>query len=86
MENKKNHHGRKPGRKPGRPPHNPDYDPEELMRELLDMAVEVYNVTHEIKATAVELDLPANKVKKLLITAEVISYPEAREIQQLFKI
>lgn len=91
MENKRNYHGHKSGRKPsrkfghkpGRPPQKPDYDPEKLMRELLDAVVEVYREKNEIKATALELDLPPNKIKKLLITAEVISYPETEQIQQL---
>jgi len=37
----------------------------------------------EIKVTALGLDLPLNKVKKLLITAKAISYPEMEQIQQL---
>lgn len=53
--------------KRGRPPKK-DYDPEVLMRELIDTVSEVYRTTREIKATALELSLPPNKVKKLLIT------------------
>lgn len=79
MENKRNHRGRKPGR----PPQKPDYDPEEIMRELLDAVVEVYREKNEIKATALELDLPPNKVMKLLITAKVLCYQETEQIQEL---
>ena len=43
----------------------------------------MYQEKREIKATALELDLPPNKVKKLLITAKVISYPETERIQSL---
>ena len=53
------------------------------MTELLDAVVEVYMKLREIKATAIELDLPPNKVKKLLITAGVINYPETGQIQWL---
>ncbi|KAI4443330.1 hypothetical protein [Schaedlerella arabinosiphila] len=67
----------------GRSPHKPNYSPEELMAERLDAVVEVYMKLREIKATALELDLPPNKVKKLLITAKVLSYPETGEIQRL---
>lgn len=71
MENKR-------GCKRGRPPHKPDYDPETLTRELIDTVVEVYNSTNSLKSTALELDLPPNKVKKLLITAGVLCYPETQ--------
>lgn len=67
----------------GRPPHKPDYDPEKHMAELMNTVTEVYREKNEIKATALELDLPPNKVKKLLITAKVISYPEMQQIQRL---
>ncbi len=69
----------------GRPSQKPDYDPEKLMTELLDAVVEVYMKLREIKATAIELDLPPNKVKKLLITAGVINYLETEQIQRLLK-
>ena len=75
MENKRNH--------PGRPPHRPDYDPEKHMAELMGTVVDVYREKQEIKSTALELDLPPNKVKKLLITAKVINYPETEQIQRL---
>lgn len=66
----------------GRPPKK-SYDPESLMQELINTVVEVYDSTQEIKATALELSLPPNKVKKLLITAKVITYPETEQIQSL---
>lgn len=47
--------------KRGRPPKK-DYDPEALMRELIDTAAEIYQEKREIKATALELDLPPGKV------------------------
>lgn len=68
----------------GRPPKK-DYDPEALMRELIDAVSEVYRTIREIKATALELSLPPNKVKKLLITGNVLSYPETKQIQDLMK-
>ena len=56
--------------KRGRPPKK-DYDPEALMQELID--------------TVAELDLPPGKVKKLLITGNVLSYPETKQIQDLMR-
>lgn len=70
--------------KRGRPPKK-DYDPEALMRELIDIAAEIYREKREIKATALEMDLPPGKVKKLLITGNVLSYPEAKQIQDLMQ-
>lgn len=58
------------------------YDSEKLMQELIDAAADVYGRTHEIKA-AQELDMSPIKVKKLLITGGVISYPETEQIQSL---
>lgn len=68
--------------KKGRPPKK-SYDPEILMQELIDTVTEVYQHTNEIKATAIELSLPPNKVKKLLITAKVLTYLETEQIQSL---
>lgn len=65
--------------KRGRPPKK-DYDLEALMRELIDTAAEIYLKKGEIKATALELTLPPGKVKKLLITANILSYPETKQI------
>lgn len=71
-------------KKRGRPPKK-DYDSNALMQELIDIVTEVYQKSHEIKATAMELSLPANKIKKLLITGNVISYPETEKIQALLQ-
>ena len=71
-------------RKKGRHPKK-NYDSGILTKELIDITVEVYNHVHEIKATANELSLPPNKVKKLLITGKAISYPETEQIQSLQK-
>ena len=70
--------------KRGRPPKK-DYDPEVLMQDLLGTAVEIYQEKKEIKATALELSLPPNKVKKLLISGNVLSYPETKQIQDLLR-
>lgn len=70
--------------KRGRPP-NKDYDPDVLMRELLDTTAEIYREEGEIKAIALELSLPAGKIKKLLITGNVLSYPETKQIQDLMR-
>lgn len=61
------------------------YDPEVLMRELIDTAAEIYREKGEIKATALELDLPPGKIKKLLITGNVLPYPETKQIQALMQ-
>lgn len=72
------------GRNRGRPPKK-DYDAEALMQELINAVEEVYQATNEIKATAMELSLPPNKVKKLLITAGVLKYTETEQIQSLLQ-
>lgn len=71
-------------RRPGRPPKK-DFNPIDQMRELVNIAAEIYHKTREIKATAMELSLPPNKVKKLLITGKVLSYPETEYIRALMK-
>ena len=70
--------------KRGRPPKK-GYDSKSLMRELIDTAAEIYQEKKEIKATALELALPPNKVKKLLISGNVLSYPETKQIQDLMR-
>ena len=55
------------------------------MRELIDTTAEIYREKGEIKATALELSLPPGKVKKLLITGNVLSYPETEQIQELLR-
>lgn len=70
--------------KRGRTPKK-DYDPEALMQELVDTAAEIYREKGEIKATALELSLPPGKVKKLLITGNVLSYPETKQIQDFMR-
>lgn len=56
-----------------------------FMQELIDIVIEVYQEKREIKATALELSLPPHKVKKLLITGGVLSYPQTEQIQTLQK-
>ena len=68
----------------GRPPKK-EYNPETLMQELIDTVAEIYQEKKEIKATALELSLSPNKVKKLLITGKVLTYPETEQIQELQK-
>lgn len=46
---------------------------------------EVYHDTNEIRATALELSLPPNKVKKLLVTADMLKYIETEQIQSLLQ-
>ncbi|MCQ2496163.1 MAG: hypothetical protein MJ131_06185 [Lachnospiraceae bacterium] len=50
---------------------------------LMGVVDYVYELTGEIKATANELDMHPDRVKKLLITSEKISYPETSQIQRL---
>ncbi|MDO5345718.1 MAG: hypothetical protein Q4E91_08235 [Lachnospiraceae bacterium] len=73
-----------PNRSRGRTPKK-DSDSNLLMHELIRIVAEVYHNTDEIKATATELSLPPNKVKKLLITGKVLSYPETEQIQALLR-
>ena len=55
------------------------------MQELIDIVAEIYHEKKEIKAAASELSLPPNKVKKMLITGKVLTYPETEQIQQFQK-
>ena len=66
-------------KKSGRPPKK-EYDPEALMQELIATTAEIYQEKKEIKATALELSLSPNKVKKLLITGNILTYPETEQI------
>ena len=66
-------------------PRSKEYDPEAVLSKIIGMVCEVYDDTGEIKATADELDLAPLKVKKLLITAGKIRYPQTEEIQRLQK-
>lgn len=60
-------------------------EPALLMRELINTAAEIYREKGEIKAVAVELSLPPNKVKKMLITGKELVYPETEQILNLQK-
>ena len=51
-----------------------------LTKELLETVSAVYAEKQEIKATALALDLPPHKVKKLLITHGDIRYTETDQI------
>lgn len=70
-----------PGRR-GRPPLK-EFDSEAVLQQMLDTVREVYREKQEIKATADELELAPLKVKKLLITAGCLHYPETERILQL---
>ena len=83
-QNNKNSQNQNPSHTRGRPPKK-DYDAGALMQELINAVTEVYEATNEIKATAIELSLPPNKVKKLLITGQVLSYPETEQIRSLLQ-
>lgn len=65
--------------KKGRPPIS-EYDAQKVLEDLIGAVVEVYRQKQEIKATAVELDLEPQKVKKLLVTAGELRYPETETI------
>lgn len=60
-----------------------DYDSKEVLASAVDIVVEKYKETGQIKATADSLGLAPLKVKKLLITAEVLQYDETKTIQRL---
>lgn len=59
--------------KRGRPPKK-DYDSEALMQELINTVAEIYKEKKEIKATALELSLPPNKVKIAMSKTPHIQY------------
>ncbi len=43
------------------------------MQKMIDTVAEIYQEKKEIKAAALDLPLPSNKVKKLLITGPGLS-------------
>lgn len=60
-----------------------DYDADFILRNQITTVREVYDACQEIKATAAELGLAELKVRKLLITGNVISYEQTDTIQSL---
>lgn len=68
--------------KPGRHP-NKYYDPAIVLQAQIQAVKEVYDDCEEIKATALELGLAELKVRKLLITGNVISYEQTETIKDL---
>lgn len=70
--------------KPG-PHHNKYYDPAVVLQAQIEAVKEVYDDCEEIKATALELGLAELKVRKLLITGNIISYEQTDTITSLQK-
>lgn len=70
--------------KPGRHP-NKYYDPAVVLQAQIEAVKEVYDDCEEIKATALELGLAELKVRKLLITGNIISYEQTDTITSLQK-
>lgn len=68
--------------KPGRHP-NKYYDPAIVLQAQIQAVKEVYDDCEEIKATAAELNLAELKVRKLLITGNIISYEQTDTIKDL---
>lgn len=66
-------------------PKKKEYDAEAVLKELIDTAADLYDSTGQIKAVAAELNIAEHKVKKLLITGRVLSYPQTEQIQELIK-
>lgn len=66
----------------GRPPRK-DYDADSILRNQIAIVREVYDACQEIKATAAELNLAELKVRKLLITGNIISYEQTDTIKSL---
>lgn len=66
----------------GRPPRK-DYDADSILRNQIAIVREVYDSCQEIKATALELGLAELKVRKLLITGNIISYEQTDTIKNL---
>ena len=66
-------------------PKKKEYDPKIVLGDLIDTAAELYDATGQIKAVAAELNIAEHKVKKLLITGKVLSYPQTEEIHELIR-
>lgn len=62
---------------------NEKYDKGIQIETLMSVVDYVYELTGEIKATANELGMHPDRVKKLLITSEKISYDETSQIRRL---
>ena len=79
MENNKNkNHSRDHLTHPGRPPKK-SYNPNQLMQELIIITVDVYHNTHEIKSTAIELDMaPAKQGEETADHRQGLSLPRDR--------
>ena len=69
-------------KKRGRPPREP-YAGTCLIHELLESVLAVYAEKQEIKTTALALELPPYKVKKLLITHGDVRYTETDQIIEM---
>ncbi|MCD8154658.1 MAG: hypothetical protein LUF78_08245 [Clostridiales bacterium] len=67
------------------PKKKPDYDPEEILRSLMDAAVEIYTEKNSLHAVADELELNVIKVRKLLITAGAYQSDTAEDVSRLQK-
>lgn len=59
------------------------YDATAILQNQISIVCEVYDACQEIKATAAELNLAELKVRKLLITGDIISYEQTDTIQAL---
>jgi len=66
----------------GRPPKK-DYDEEKQFKALMHEVDYCFDITGEIKATAIELNMNPIRVKKLLITSGKLEYEETKQIQRL---
>lgn len=47
------------------------------------VAMQLLSLIYDVILTVLELSLPPNKVKKLLITANILIYPETEQVQSL---
>lgn len=66
-------------------PSRKDYDATTILQNQIAIVREVYDACQEIKATAAELNLAELKVRKLLITGNIISYEQTDTITSLQK-
>lgn len=66
-------------------PKKKEYDSKIVLGDLIDIAADLYDSTGQIKIVAAELNLAEHKVKKLMITGKVLSYPQTDQIQELIK-
>ena len=68
----------------GRKKLQPNYNPVRIMKDLIDIAKDLYDKKYSYRRIALELELSVSKVIKLLITGGVYSSDICQRINRLY--